>query len=159
MADVIDRTKIAEKRREPPNRVTAVFNVHHEHDGEQPYSIGPVISQIKLEVNEDVYTRRVTVRESWEELDLGHLPADQVGLVIVENLEGRFPANNPTEEERKEAAKKIIEVSTGDGNGGAFLCFPAPISLPFVGYPQDASRIALRCPVGVARCRVHVFPR
>lgn len=158
MADKPHVEKIAEKRREPPNRITAIFNIAREYDGENPISIDPIISQLNLSVKEDHYSRRIRVNQDWIPLDLGHLRADQVGLVVIENLEGRFLDVNPTEGERKEASKRIIQVSFGDPTN-ASLAFPAPASLPYVGYPQDASRIALRCPVGVAKCRIWVFPR
>lgn len=135
----------------------------------------------------DPYVRTITVGEEWQVLELGHLKA--CSLMVLVNEATRWD-RNPTDAQRLEAASRIIELSHGspitapldDGGpkaaAGLRTMFSAPLSSSGKGppagayrvdrliypgehdkgVPADLSSIRLRCRRGTARCTLYLFP-
>ena len=149
----------------PSPRITAQISAHYEPMDEQPYSIEPIGIRLNVVNHDDVYSRKVIVGSSWQPIGLGPYEESgpsSVGLVIIESLNGRFPSVNPTEEERREELKKIIEVSFDPEAADPLSCLtvlPYPARMPFFGIPTDVSLMRLRCLTGGAKCRIYLFPR
>ena len=86
-------------------------------------------------------------------------------MLVVHNTEGKFLQVNPTDEEREEAARKVLEI-----------CFAVPIHelgmaikteftwlvLPgesMRGYPSHPKELYIRSQLGVAKYTIHLLPR
>jgi hypothetical protein len=149
----------------PSPRITSQLSVHYEPMDEQAYSIEPINSHINVENREDVYSRKMTVGPDWQPIQMGPFEEtgpESIGLVIIESLNGRFPSVNPTDEERKEELKKIIEVSLTPepaDSSSLMLVLPWPSRLPYFGKPTDVSLMRIRSQSGEAKCRIYLFPR
>lgn len=138
------------------DRITVINTFNYEHRGDQPYSTQNIFVR-KVEKEHEPYSRRVTVKEAWTKLDLGWVPPEDVGAVIIDNLEGVvLGPTQPDMEEREEMAKRILEVSYTKNSKEADLVYPKGSLQKF---PASASSIYLRCQSGTASYRVHVFPK
>ena len=147
--------------------ITVVEQIYHQPAGEEPTAYQHSFVR-KLSVQEQPYSRKIRVGESWQPLDLGWFAdkPDEIGMVQIINNEGRFTQTQPTDEERAAMAAKIICVVSkvmGDRITGVLaednFCWFIPPGESFRGSPTDATRIWIRCRSGVAQATVNVFPR
>lgn len=148
------------KAPKPPDRLTAIINIHHQPFGEQIYSPEPLITEMKLKSREEHYSRRRVVGENWEDVGLGHFNTpEEIGIVLIENLEGTGLGRKPTMEEQVGIDLKVVEVSMTANSNESQLILPPPQGIPYVGLPSNVSRLMVRCRSGNARIRIHLFPR
>lgn len=136
-----------------PDRLTQTLNVYHIHAGEQPHAIQIAVNR-ELETSDEVYTRRLTASEAWQEIDLGWLK-DKSGSICIENLEGRSRQFNPTPEEKQAASGRTIELSNGNPDGLIILVRP---TWPICFEPKQ-SKLFVRCQSDKASFRLTAFPR
>ena len=118
-----------------------------------------------LETDDQPYQRRIEVDWGWHLVDLGWLDGG-CSMIVVQNREGIFTQVQPTQEERDEAARKIVELSFWEipakespryksETSGRWLIYPTEC---FRGSPSS-SQLFLRCRHGKARCTITAFPR
>jgi hypothetical protein len=137
------------------SRVTVNLNVHHELAGEQPRSFCFAFQDF-LKSSQESYSRKLHALSGWTKLDLGWVEPDEVGYVLIDNLEERNELVYQTEEEKHEAASRIIEIAYEDSLNNYW---PIPPRLFFfcpVARPED---LRIRCQNGTARCRVTIIPK
>jgi hypothetical protein len=141
---------------EAKDRITVVSTFNYEHRGDQPYSTQNIFIKT-LDSNHEPYSRRVQVNGDWVPLDLGWVPTKDVGAIIIDNLEGIVTTpTQPSEEERENSKKRIVEVSYAKDSKKADLIYPKGSVQKF---PSDAGSLFLRCQHGTASCRVHIFSK
>lgn len=140
------------ENKEGKDRLTIVETVYHRQYGEEATSVESRFTR-ELETQEQPYTRRLKVEEDWRSLDVGWIA--QVGMLIIENTEGKFLHRNPTEAEKAETLKKILEIKH-EGSEGCWLILPGE---SMRACPSDASSLRIRCQLGIARFTIHVFSK
>lgn len=90
------------------DRVSVTIQVTHEQHGEQPKGVAPRFSR-RLPKGVEAYVRRLKAQTEWHPLDMGWVP--NPGYVLIENRTGAVPTVIPTEEEKAELARQVIELS------------------------------------------------
>lgn len=135
------------------SRIVVVEKIYHQLQGEQPIGCEHQYSQ-ELRTDEQPYERRCVATEEWQPLDCGWL--EDVSMLHIVNEEGQFKQVNPTDEERAEAAKKILEV-------GHYLPHECSdwLILPgqsMRGCPMTAGQLHIRCRSGKACYRLRFYP-
>ena len=141
----------------PNNRITLILRAYHHSTDEQPFSIEPEPNYTtECKTKEDPWTRRMKVGEEWEEVDLGWLQ-DTAGLVVLINTEGTHRSQvNPSQEQRDETAKKLVEVRTCEGDINPLLLPPGE----FLPIKVDNPRLLkIKSEHGRARVTVYAFPK
>lgn len=108
-------------------------------------------SNRKLASDEQMYQRRCTATDKWEQLDTGWVK--DIALLHVENKEGRFLIN-PSEEEREDSDKRVLEISYCPEVVGGWLIPPRET---FRGTPSG-STLYIRCKHGEAKYLVSAIP-
>jgi hypothetical protein len=137
------------------DRMTMVMHLHHEHRGDKPTSVVGRASML-LEGDEEPHSKRYEVGEQWEPIKLGDHDASKVGFVTIDNLTGKHPVVNPTEEERLATAEAIIEVSYSASSEESFWVMPGWV---LVFHPSNVDKLSIRCRKGKANIRTTVFPK
>jgi len=121
-------------------RVTVVEHVYHQLPDEQPLEIEARFSRY-LDSDEQLYTRRLKLSTEWELLDTGwvHKPS----TIVLRNEEGKFTQVKPTDEERAEATKHVVEVRVGDEGEAQWY---VPCGESFRGSPSRPVYVRSRVP-------------
>lgn len=142
---------------EGKDRLTLVASIYHEHPGEEPFSFAFQASRSLPSCDDQVYQRRLTLSEIWTPLDLGWFKdtPERIGYICIENLEGRIKHTYPTEEQRREMAKKVVLVSPSRDDDRAWEIWP---TFSFIGLPTKPELVDLRCKSGSAKILLTVFP-
>jgi len=132
---------------ERPDMITVIEKVHF-----RPYS-GDVISEDNrfnriLSGTEQPYIRNNHVKskatEVWQKIDFGWL--DTISMFVVANDEGLFFEGKPSEEEKEDSNKRIIEVGLSSET--------IPPEYPLIIPPTEALRFCFDCDATVwIRCR------
>ena len=136
------------------DRITIIETIYHQQQDEQPTMIEHKFSK-ELDTQEQLYQRRTKVGEEWQPIDCGWVGAENTGIIILQNEEGDFPKVIPTEEEREEVNKKILEVSY-NGSEYSMLVFPQESIRLHPSSPKD---LKIRCRSGNARLTIYAIPR
>lgn len=142
------------------DRITVVERVYHQRFGEQPVQMESRFGR-ELSDGEQPYIRtgvNCKATEKWGLIDSGWIRT--AGMIIIVNEEGKFRQIKPTEEEREESNKKILEV--------AYLCSGVLASnnhrwfvLPgesMRACPSDIKSLGIRCQSGEAKFTICVYP-
>lgn len=138
----------------PGDKLTIVESIYHQPFGEQPTQVENRFEQI-LSSSEQPYQRKLKATEEWQQLDFGWL--ESVGMILIVNTEGKFLQLQPTEEEKEETAKKVLE-----------LCYRISVCpfgwsiLPgasFRGQPNDPTTLHIRSQSGVTRFMLYAWPK
>lgn len=137
------------------NRLTAVLAVHHEQSQEQPKSFNLNYVSM-LTTDHEAYSRRCSCSEEWTALDWGWIPAADVGFLLIEALEGKGLQVHPTEEEKAESAKRVMEIGYVTSLQDAW---PIPPAGFFFVPVERAKDLRIRCRHQATRYRIHVIPR
>lgn len=141
------------------DRVTLTGHIHYEHHGDAPHSVDFPPCSYFTETQGEVYKRRITVRQEWKSLPLGWFAEDDlpIGLIVIINQEGTVaPSTVPTEEEKADVEKRVVEIAVDQDNISDLLL---PPRLHFFGMFPEPQHVRLRCQHGEARCAVHIFPK
>ncbi len=134
------------------DRLTVVLMLHHRFQLEQPHSVQNSFNTT-LETSHEVYTRRCVATEDWIPLDIGWIPANDVGTVVIENLVGANQLLNPTKEQAERMAKKVIRI----GNNDIWSLVHPGRCCFFV--PENILMFRAYCDAGQANYRITVIPR
>lgn len=138
---------------ERPDRMTVIFNTHHEQSGEQPTSRSCNYSAL-LRNKVQSYFRRLKVGLSEVPLDLGWFRnSDQIGSIVIENRAGSGGMVKLSTEEKEQLEKKLIYVHIGDARliiePGKFLLFnPELPDMIFISAEEEETPI-----------NIHIYPR
>ena len=141
----------------PIQRMTVCSMVHHERSGERPQSLETSFSST-LTSDEESYTRKCKANEEWVPLNFGFVPIDQVGMFVIENVEGRNFHVNPSEQELDQIRLRVIEVAVVGAEDVPFV-IPTKQHHPFNTPRPDRLRIRCRPGGGQAQYRIFVVPR
>jgi len=135
------------------DRITVIGTVYHQPYGADAQAIEYRFSRL-LDTSEQLYERRLVATEEWKPIDCGWI--DQSSLIVIKNIEGKFLQKNPTEEERKEAEAKVLEVSFADTlSSDVWLIRPGEA---FSGSPSNVKRLCIRCRKGAAKYILYLLP-
>jgi len=137
------------------DRVTVVEHVHFQHATEPPMSIGSPYDRI-LSTQVEPYSRRLVVTEERSMLDFGWINSVDVGMLIVENYEGRKFDVNPSPEELEEVSQRIVEIYLHADSHTPVLVRPRATQRLEL---DDFEPVRLRCRSGSAKCRVTLIGR
>lgn len=145
------------------SRLTVVEQVYHTavRDGhpDQPTQHASVPFTRELESDEQVWQRTLKVGEAWQPIDQGWLDEAGVGLLLLQNEEGRFTQTKPSPEEKEEAAKKVVEVGASFITGASGMVFAVPAGESARVPNPDMNHLMIRCQHGTARVTVTLFPK
>lgn len=137
-------------RRIPKPRVVVVGHVYHQNIGEQPKNVESRFVRLLDSDDQPIIRRRFTVGESWQKIDFGWI--QKPGMLVIENLEGRFIQTIPAPDEIKEASKKVLEIS----NENSLPIFLIPAGEDMRGMP--GADLYIRCQSGTAKYSISVMP-
>jgi len=143
------------------NRLTVVGSIYFVAANEQPESVDTGFSR-DLASEEQPYRRRLKATEEWQRLDCGWIK--EASQVFIANEEGKGLQVNPTDEEREDIARRIIEVSfceDGEGPNDTFISSVWLVSPgeSMRGLPSRVDRLCVRCQHGTARFTLYIVPR
>lgn len=136
------------------DRITLLTTVYHERVGYAAQG-AQGNGELKVSLNEEAYHRSRAIGDLWQPIQFGHFDADQVGCIVVHNLEGVGAQVHPTEEEKLALPTKIIEVGTPDSLHKILVRPGWAVPLPLDNYEQ----LQIRCQIGQAKCRISIFPK
>lgn len=139
------------KNQVPVNRIVVLDTVYHQAGTDPPITAESKFSRV-LASDEQPYVRRAKIGTEWAPLDTGWIK--EVGLFLLVNEEGRRFMINPTDEEKKAVADKVIEV--GLAGMEAFCVVHPGESLRLS--PTDASVLRFRSRSEGTRFTLSVFP-
>lgn len=139
--------------RPPVNRITVINQVTYQNIYDAPVQADNRFS-VDLKSDEQPWFRWLTAGPGWQPLDCGHVK--KASRVMIINREGVGRQVNPTEEERRGSAGKVIQLSLREElavdvvipPGQSFHYFP----------PTSLENLFVRCPGGDVRFHLHVFP-
>lgn len=139
------------------DRVTVVFDAHHEQHGEQPNSIRCHFSK-PLQTREiQTVLRKIKVKEQPHALDLGWIDPENAGMVIIENRAGHLFSVTPTPEELAETEKRTILVwLDADMLGQPLVVRAGRFAMIDTDHP---GRIHLRASIEGTPANIFVFPK
>ena len=138
---------------EPQSRVTVVEQVYHQILNEQPHLVESRFSR-GLQSDEQAYERRLKVDEGGMPLDCGWLT--EASQLLIINEEGRNLQVIPTDEERKELAKKVLEIFFGDRPDN---CWLVPPGESMRACSNTLHALKIRSQSGTIRFTLHVIPK
>lgn len=118
-------------------------------------SIGQPFARL-LETQIEPYSRRITLNDERSLIDFGWIKSTDVGMLIVENLEGRKFDVNPSPEEMEEINGRIVEIYLHEDSWVPILVRPRSMQRLEV---DDFESIRLRCRSGSAKCRITLIGR
>ena len=116
-----------------------------------------------LDSEEQAYQRSLVLTEEWKQLDFGWLEQNQIARLVIKNDEGRF-LTNPTEDEKKEMAERIILLGHSpietdlEGQQYRFATWKIRPGEDFQGEPTTGNSIYLRSTKGKVRCTITAIP-
>jgi len=135
------------------NRMTVVERVHHQIPGSEPGSVESTFSR-ELESDEQPYLRFAKAAEDWQPLDLGWV--EQVGMLCISNDEGRNLSVVPTDDEKAETAKKILEITYNVNGEECWIVLPKESMRANPSHPKN---LFIRSQHGTVRITIYVIPR
>ncbi len=137
---------------EIPARLTVVETVYHRPAEEEPTCVESKFSRA-LRTHEQPYSRKLTATEEWQSLDCGWLEA--CSSLSIQNEEGRHLSIHPSEEEKADLAKRIIEISYTSLGYDKWLILPGE---SMRGCPASLKSLMVRCQHGKAKFTLNLIP-
>lgn len=137
------------------DRITVVSQTYYQRLGKNPIQVESRFSR-GVSSGQQLYQREEEVGENWVPLDLGWIT--KVGFLEIANNEGRFLQVIPTEEEREDTAKKILEVRGYDATCSSGCLWLVPPGESFRGFPSKPQNLFIRSQLGTIEYTLYVFP-
>lgn len=137
--------------KEIKNRITVVETIYHQEFGENPVMVASRYSR-ELESYDQPYERKLVATPTWEPLETGWIK--ECGLMIIKNREECSRMVIPTEEEKEELAKKMLEVSYGDRDGWLI-----PPGETMKAYPRSLEGLGICSLHGNTKYKLYLYPR
>lgn len=147
------------RRKAMLGRITVVETVCHQQFGEQSVVVDTRYTK-QLTSSEQAYIRRYRVTDKFKPIDTGWIGKASL-LVIKNELEPVLVQS--TQEEKDEAAKKIVEVSNC---ASRLTRSVTPEQAEWYIYPGESMRVCpidiknvfIRCRHGEVKCTIAIFP-
>ncbi len=136
---------------DPKNRLTVIETVYHQTTTAEPDSIESRFER-ELISDEQPYRRTTKVGEDWTPLDFGWI--EEVGMIVIQNNEGKGLTKIPTPEEKEELAAKVLEISADPSN--SWIVRPGE---SFRGEPAGKRTLCIRSRSGTTHFNVYAIPR
>jgi hypothetical protein len=144
----------------PSEKITFVETIYHQSGLDNPFAVDHRCIRVLSGRGEQPYYRKTKVGQDWAKLDFGWLAekVDNVGLVLVRNLEGVFSSVMPTEEMRATAKGKILELGVGntDARSTHLLILP---NEQFRFTPDVGCNYFIRSRSGISEFILHAFAK
>lgn len=130
--------------------------IYHQLPGESPKVFSPHPTQITLEGDEEAYERVLKVTQTLVPI-LASSWVKEASLLLIENLEGKQNwLRNPTEEEKRELADKVVHVNLLNQKNLSSL---SPGRSLRIDNPECLEELSLYSVNGPVRCRIVIVPR
>lgn len=139
--NLIKKAKKVEPKKllEEHDRLTIQGHVHLEHLGSEPLNVPITFSRLTQTMHQPV-VRRIVVPASYTPLPCEWIPANDVGMIVIENRAGKGMLVQPTKEEKELIARQVIEVTTAKDIPG-WMIYPGMI---FTAMPSQAGTVLMR---------------
>ena len=116
---ISDGVNVQLAKKQQTDRLTVLTTVHFQQLSGQPFSVNCNFDyQASKEYFDGPYSRKVKITREYKPLEFGWWEPEDVGLILIENLEGQNLIVNPTQEEAKELADKVAVLSYEGHYGG-----------------------------------------
>lgn len=132
------------------DRITYLLTIHHEYSADKPFTIDHRFSD-RLATSEQSYNRIIKVGEQWQSVDTAWVK--ELSFLVLVNNKPKY-LSNPSEEQKAEDAKKIVEL--GYPGTPPWIIRPGR---PFVAEPSELQDCKIRCQQGIAEVTVSAIPR
>lgn len=137
-----------------PSRLVVVESVYCQQEGEQPDSLDAGYARWLTTDQQPLVRRRLTIGPEWQPLDCQWL--DKAGLLVLENVEGRNLARQPSADELAAIRGRVIELAyAGTPLDRSWLIPPGE---SFRGCPANLDGLRIRCRCGQAKALLSLFP-
>jgi hypothetical protein len=134
--------------------MTVVEHVYHQVSGERPVEAPTRGYDRALQSDGGSFLRSLIADETWRPLNLEWVP--EPGLLCIYNREGSNLPTLPSEEEKADIARRVLEVSYSvDGELG----WEIPPGESMRGIPTKAKELMVRSRHEVIRYTVFAIPR
>jgi hypothetical protein len=138
-------------------RLTVVTQIRHQASELEPANAFDFRWSKQLKSDEETYTRKLKAGTTWKPFPKGW--TDTPALVRVENMEGKRPQSIPSDEDREQINKRVVEIAYLDSDG-------KPLGLVMQIKPGEAhtfpplslDNIYFRARVEVALIHVAIVP-
>jgi len=132
------------------DRITMRLDVYWQTYGEDPVGL-PIRANCTLEnPGLEPYIRKATATPEEKELFLGDFDKEDVGYIVITNLEGLKLQRNPNAEEREAISRRVVIIDGYEVD---------PYGMPFIAKAGPMTALKISCPNGPAKIQVAVFPR
>lgn len=138
------------KVNEDHDRFTLKLSSYWQHFGEDPLGAEIAASMILDTFGIEPYIRKFVADEEPKYLSFGDIPREDVGYIIVANLEGTKLQANPYPEELDDIKKRVVSIDGYEIH---------PFGMPFMGRPSLQQPVIVRCEHGQASLQLYIFPR
>lgn len=146
---------VTDRTHENRDRLTVLNKVYHSTRGQSPRLFDHGYSVPLLGEEHQPYERQGYAIESWEHLDLGWMNNENAGLLVIINNEGKFLDRYPTDEERENSAKRVLEL--GYSNSSPRWLIPPQCQMQ--AWPSEIEDLCIRSSFEQARFTLLVFPK
>lgn len=98
------------------HRLTVVSQIYHQSDTDEPIGIDSRFVLL-LKSDEQAFVRRMKASTDWKDIDFGWLNDIPVSLISIENTSGKKLQTNPTEDEKRDIARRVIALGIMNTEG------------------------------------------
>jgi hypothetical protein len=143
------------------DRITVLESVYYRPYNQQPIAL-EIRSSRSLKSDEKPYQRqnhkKTVATEEWKEVDFGWLEND-LGLFVIQNDEGSMYETIPTEDEKSEDKKKVLEIGFGTPENPPQDVWLIPPHESFRGSPSSSSNVMIRSQHKEIKYTLTAFPK
>jgi hypothetical protein len=132
------------------DRLTIRLNIYYEHFGDEPIGHEVIANKLLETLGVEPFIRKFVATEDPKPLKLGDIDRNNIGYILIFNLEGLKLQQNPSEKELADIKKRVAII---DG----FEIYPC--GMPFLGMPRLDQPLMVHCQHGSARLQTYIFPR
>lgn len=138
------------------DRITARTSFYFSHFSQDPFCHTIINNRFVRSSGIEVYSRRCWADSDWRELDPGWVAREGcIGLIILENLEGKDVVQHLSEEEKKAATGHLLQVAYEGNTDYRFFIYPGD---GWSVVPDPAFKLVIRVAAGRTPYRITVFP-
>lgn len=135
------------------DRITAHLAMVYESHGEEPVSAVAAFDSLLQSRYGQCYKRTVIAERKWSGLDCGWV--NSASLVLIVNRSRIDHGLNPTDEEKEELVKRVLQVRTEARAKRSFLVRPGRFLLV---EPEQVSELQIRALADDTRVSIMVIP-
>lgn len=138
------------KLTERNDRLTVRIDAYWESVHEQPIGQHIIAAMSLGTMGIEPYIRKFKATAIPKSLTFGDIDRENVGYILITNIEGTRLLQNPTEEERKDINSRIAVIDGFEIH---------PNGMPFLGRASSSTPLMVRCLHKEAILQVCLFPR